>query len=364
MLADIEKHYEDITGQRPRVNWYPPMDTGSPKVYVDHGKDIITIYGDKKDKTLKDPILSSISKSFQEQKEKPIKQAAAKIHRKYTGKMESSINISPGKQEDNGKIVIDGNKIRLIGDHSHFTPEKIEEEYSKRFHNGIPVTVHGNYSDELKRKIYTSIGMVLSKLSDESKEKLKGLKISIHKGDHPSVEQVTDYIHSTLKGSNPQDSKKIKEYLKKGFIGVAHHKSKQIKLIRPEDRPSSLLRVISHEIHHMLEDDKVVKPFMKKPLTKYAASYSDGVTRSRESMADLFGYYKSYAAKKENKTKNPTMQIVGFVKKAIPGKTTRDLQFKRYLIRKLHNLQGIPLPRIKIKKAPLWPSYITRFFSR
>lgn len=348
MEKDLQEHYESITGRKPKVvlQTHKESKKGSIKVFPD--KDEIHYIAGNQFRPDKNEVFGIVTDKVEDH----VKDQICKIHEKYTGKRPKSLEFTRHDDPSKANLKLGHDYVVASGHLKHFSPRKLEIAYAGRFHNGIQTTVYGDMKDKVKRKIYTTLSMAISKLSKKNKEKIKGAKVYVYSRNHPETPAAKDYLLRGLQRNNSEEDKKVFKDVPDIPLAAASPARKEIFLVSP-DTSKDLMRMVSHELHHLIEDrDKLVKPFTKTPLTKYAKKYTDPVKRSRESMADLFGHFIKYRSKKEHKTKHPTDQIVGFIKKVFPGKTDKESRFKRYLIRKLHILSGTPLPQINIKKPP------------
>mgnify|MGYP007071568711 CR=1 FL=1 len=347
MEKELEDHYESLTGVRPTIikTEHDDPKRATLKVYPD--KHEIHIIAGSSFKPNTEEITKYVGKKLEDK----LKDSISEIHERFTGIKPKTLEFKPEQEKGKAKLTLSKDTAIASGHMREFSPEKLAAAYSSRFHLGIPTKVYGELSPKAKRKIYTAFSMAINKLSKKNREKLKGAKFFVYSGNYDGIEDVKAAFTKGLAASNSeQDMKALESSLKRFEGGVTDSKRKHIHIVNP-DKSRDLMRIVSHELHHLVEDkDKVVKQFAKQPLTRYARKYTDPVKRSRESMSDLFGHFIKYRAKQENKTKHPTMQIVGFVRKTFPGRTEKESRFKRYLIRKLHILSGTPLPRIGIKK--------------
>lgn len=316
MEKELEDHYERITGKRPKITI---EDHEDPTRLTMHPSE--------------DGILIKRGKGYDPDKASKSIRTGVLMHARDT-------SFADLDKKFGGTIDRTG-----IKDYSR---KNLEQLYRDKLHGGVSLQLKGEHSKEVEDQLHSHLTDILSKLSKENRDKLKGLKIISHSENSPELGKLLSRIRG--KGTS-EDKALVKGMFEKvrGFVAGADEKNKAIYFIRPEQGKSYLKKHLAHEIYHLIDDPKVaLSPFTKKGLTPYAEKYKDPLQRSRESMAELFGGLHSFLG--VTKETHPSRQIVKYIEKVLPkSRTPKDTQFKLYLIRKLHTLQGLKLPNIRIK---------------
>lgn len=316
MEKELEDHYERITGKRPKITIEDHEDptrlTMHPSedgILIKRGKGYDP---DKASKSIKSGVLKhAVDTSF------------ADLDKKFGG-------------------TIDKSGIR------DYSRKNLEKLYRDQLHGGIPLNLEGEHDKDIENQLHSSLTTILSSLSKENRDKLKGLRIVSYSATSPKLSKLI----SRIRGKGTEEDKTFLRSMferPRGFAAGADMENKTIYFIRPEHGKSHMKKHMAHEIYHLLDDPKVaLKPFIKEGLTDYAKKYKDKLQRSRESMADLFGGFHNFL---DSTTEtHPSRQIVKYIEKVLPkSRTDKESRFKLYLIRKLHTLQGLKLPKIKIK---------------
>lgn len=342
-ISEVSDLYERISGQRPQIKIEEHKNPTQISLSPDKTPHSFIL---RKGAKAADIPLPTLRATFGDQ---AFQRAVKDLHRSFTGETPSKITKMHKKGAPLGLEIDPEGTVNVSGDIRTLSHQGLRKLFADRFHTGVNISHLGQHDPEVKDKINHTLTSIMEKLSPENKLKLRGLHIISYTADSPELAKLLGRVTGASKGEDKALTKNLLT-THQGFAAGADREKNRIHLMRPEKNKDAITRVLAHEIYHILQHPtKVVAPFIDKPHTTYAAMYKTPEQRAKESMADLFGYFHHYLS--TSKEKNPSNQILGFINKAVPGASRRELRFKAYLARKLHTLQGIPVPHIGIKKV-------------